>query len=123
MPQAGPRSAGGTVGARGDEDSIRARNAEAPHIDGLWRRVAALFAPYRAGLILTAALVLTGAVAAVIPPLVLQRIFDNALFPADGEVQMPLLTRLVIITIVLYIVIAALGVWQTYVTSSVGDRK
>jgi ATP-binding cassette subfamily B protein len=121
MPQAGPRT-GGTVGARGDEEALRARNAEAPHIDGLWRRVGVLFSPYRAGLILTAALVLTGAIAAVIPPLVLQRIFDNALFPPDGVVQMSLLARLVTLTIVLYVVIAALGVWQTYVTSSVGNR-
>jgi len=66
--------------------------------------------------------VLVGAVLAVVPPLVLQRIFDDALFPAVGGVNMRLLMELVILTVVLYLLIAGLGVWQTYVTSNVGNR-
>lgn len=112
----------GSRGARGDEDAIRAENAQAPHIPNLWGRVVGLFASYRRGLALTAVLVLVGAMAAVVPPLVLQRIFDEALFPPGGGVDMPLLVELVAITIVLYVVIAGLSVWQTYVTSRVGNR-
>ena len=81
-----------------------------------------MFKPYKRGLLLTATLVLVGAVLAVIPPLVLQRIFDDALFPPHGGVNMTLLVQLVALTVVLYLVIAGLGVWQTYVTSSVGNR-
>ena len=108
--------------ARGDEEAIRAANADAPRVANLWPRVVAMFKPYRGGLILTAALVLVGAVLAVVPPLVLQRIFDDALFPAVGGVNMRLLMELVILTVVLYLLIAGLGVWQTYVTSNVGNR-
>jgi len=116
----GPR--GGGRGARGDEDAIRAENAEAPKVPNLWPRVLQLFRPYRRGLVLTAVLVLLGSVAAVAPPLILQRIFDDALFPPSGVVNLPLLVELVSLTILLYLVVAALGVWQTYVTSSVGNR-
>ena len=88
-----------------------------PH---LWRRVVTMFRPYRQGLVVTAVLVVVGAAAAVAPPLVLRRIFDDALFPPSGIVNMRLLVELVAITVALYLVIAGLGVWQTYVTQSVG---
>jgi ATP-binding cassette subfamily B protein len=115
-----PRGGGGR--GRGDEEVIRAQNAEAPQIPHLWRRVVVMFRPYRRGLTLTAILVLLSSAAAVVPPLVLQRIFDDALFPPSGGVNMTLLTQLVALTIALYLVIAGLGVWQTYVTSTVGNR-
>ena len=79
-----------------------------------------MFRPYRQGLAVTAVLVVVGAAAGVAPPLVLRRIFDDALFPPTGIVNMRLLVELVAITVVLYLVIAGLGVWQTYVTQSVG---
>ena len=66
-------------GGRGDEEAIRAYNAQAPAIPHLWRRVVAMFRPYRQGLVVTAVLVVVGAAAAVAPPLVLRRIFDDAL--------------------------------------------
>ncbi len=109
-------------GGRGDEAAIRAYNATAPEIPHLWRRIAVMFGPYRQGLVVTAVLVVVGAAAAVVPPLVLRRIFDDALFPPSGVVNMRLLVELVSITVVLYVVIAALGVWQTYVTQQVGTQ-
>lgn len=117
----GPRPAGGS-GTRGDEEAIRALNAQAPHVPHLWRRVTELFRPYRGSLVLTAGLVLVGAAAAVVPPLILQRIFDEALFPPTGGVHMRLLVELVLVTVALFLFIAALGVWQTYVTSRLGNR-
>ena len=50
----------------------------------LWKRVGAMFVPYRKHLALTAVLVLATSAASVVPPLLVQRIFDRALFPADG---------------------------------------
>ncbi|WP_083980048.1 ABC transporter ATP-binding protein [Demequina salsinemoris] len=110
-----------------NEDEARRLIAEAPQIRDLWRRIGALFAPYRAHLALTAVLVVAASGLAVIPPLVVQRIFDEALFPtsADGVVGAPdvrLLAELVAVTIAIFIGAAALGVWQTWVTSTVGNR-
>ena len=73
---------GGRGGFRGvDETAQRRLNAEAPRISGLGARVIALFRPYRWRIFWTGVLVVIGAAIAVIPPLIVQRIFDDALFP------------------------------------------
>ncbi|WP_062390011.1 ABC transporter ATP-binding protein [Demequina iriomotensis] len=105
-----------------DEEAQRALNAEAPDIPDLWPRVVALFRPYRGALLTTAALVVVAAAATVVPPLIVERIFDDALFPDGGAVQVGLLAELVAVMIAIYIVAAGLQVWQTYLTSSVGNR-
>ncbi len=112
---------GRSFGGR-DENAVRAANAEAPQIENLWGRVAALFSPYRAPLIGTALLVLAGAAATVVPPLIVRRVFDEALFPPSGEPNLALLVRLVGIMIAIFLTAAGLSVWQTYLTSSVGNR-
>lgn len=81
----------------------------------------ALFLPYRSKLVLTAALVVTTASAGVVPPLIIERIFDDALFPPGQPPQLKLLTVLVSLVIGIFVAVAALGVWQTYVTSTVGN--
>ncbi|WP_234985808.1 ABC transporter ATP-binding protein [Demequina sp. NBRC 110051] len=118
---------GGGGGHRGisgrDEAAQRAANADAPVIPDLWSRVLALFRPYRGALVLTAVLVVLTASAGVVPPLIIERIFDDALFPpGDAGPQLVLLAELVALVIVIFIATAALGVWQTYVTASVGNR-
>ncbi|WP_417554970.1 ABC transporter ATP-binding protein [Microbacterium sp.] len=116
---------GGRGGAfRGvDEAAQRKLNAQAPQIDGLGRRVMALFTPYRGRLMITALLVVIGAGLAVIPPLLVQRIFDDALFPLQGGgPHVPLLVALVSVMIGLYLLSAGLGVAQTWLTSTVGNR-
>ncbi|WP_121058056.1 ABC transporter ATP-binding protein [Microbacterium telephonicum] len=115
---------GGRPGFRGvDEAAQRRQNADAPHIEGLGRRVVALFRPYTGRLVVTGALVVLGAAIAVIPPLIVQRIFDEALFPVDGGApDLPLLAQLVAATIGLYLLSAAIGVVQTWLTSTVGNR-
>ncbi|MFN3866476.1 MAG: ABC transporter ATP-binding protein, partial [Demequina sp.] len=109
----------GTAGR--DEAAQRAANAAAPDIPDLWRRVAALFSPYRRQLGLTAALVVITASAGVVPPLIIRRIFDDALFPPGGP-NITLLMELVALVIGIFLAVAALGVWQTYVTASVGNK-
>nr|WP_309127932.1 ABC transporter ATP-binding protein [Microbacterium sp.] len=115
---------GGRGGFRGvDEQAQRRLNAEAPEVEGLGRRVVALFIPYRGRLVVTALLVVLGAGLAVIPPLLVQRVFDHALFPLDGGApDLSLLTLLVGLMIGLFLLSAVVGVVQTWLTSTVGNE-
>src|SRR5690606_39001498 len=121
-------SMGGMGGGRGggfrgvDEAAQKKLNAQAPKIENLGRRVVALFRPYSGRIVLTGFLVVAGAAIAVIPPLIVQRIFDDALFPLDGGgPQLGLLVRLVLAMVGLFLFSAALGVVQTWLTSTVGN--
>jgi ATP-binding cassette subfamily B protein len=59
----------------------------------------------------------------VIPPLLVKRIFDDALFPlSGGGPHIQLLVALVSVMIGLYLLSAGLGVTQTWLTSTVGNR-
>ncbi len=108
---------------RVDIEAQRRQNAEAPRIPHLWRRVIRMFAPYRTRIILTGVLVVVTAAVTVVPPLIVQRIFDRALFPADGSgPHLRLLMGLVVFTIALFVGNAGLGVLQTWLTASVGNR-
>jgi ATP-binding cassette subfamily B protein len=110
---------GGRVSS-GDRDAQRAANAEAPKIPNLLRRIGELFRPYRPALTVTAVLVLIGAALTVVPPLLTQQAFDLGLFPAGGP-NIPVLFELVGAMVLIWIVSAALGVWQTYLTARVGN--
>jgi len=107
---------------RVDEDTQRRLNADAPRISGLGARVIALFRPYKWRIVITGVLVVLGAGIAVIPPLIVQRIFDDALFPvAGGGPQIQLLIWLVSAMVGLFLLSAVLGVAQTWFTSTVGN--
>ncbi|MFE6734318.1 ABC transporter ATP-binding protein [Microbacterium sp. NPDC057650] len=119
---------GGGGGGRGggfrgvDIEAQRRLNAEAPKIEGLGRRVVTLFAPYRWRIVITGILVVLLAAIGVVPPLLVQRIFDDALFPANGGGPViTLLSGLVAAMIGLYLLSAVLGVVQTWLTSTVGN--
>src|SRR5689334_3270340 len=115
---------GGHPGFRGvDIEAQKKINAAAPKIPHLGGRGVPLFRPYTWSLVFTAILVVVGAGIAVIPPLIVQRIFDDALFPTDGSPpDMPLLWRLVAVMVLLFLVSAGLGVLQTWFTSTIGNR-
>ncbi|MFT4215503.1 MAG: ABC transporter ATP-binding protein [Microbacterium sp.] len=120
MGGAGGGMRGGFRGV--DENAQRRINATAPVIPGLGRRVAALFQPYAGRIALTAVLVVAGAAIGVIPPLVVQRVFDDALFPVDAAgPDLHLLVLLVSVMIGLFLVSAALGLAQTWLTATVGN--
>ncbi len=127
MGGGGGRGGGGGGGFRGvDEDAQRKLNAEAPKVDNLLRRVGELFTPYKGQLVMTVLLVFLGAAIAVVPPLIVQRVFDDALFPiGDGGQLQPVNMRLLIILISiifgLTLLSTGLGIAQTYFTSSVGN--
>ncbi|GAA2038551.1 ABC transporter ATP-binding protein [Agromyces tropicus] len=110
-----------------DEGAQRAENAEAPKIPHLLRRIAALFAPHKVALSVTVALVLVSAALSVIPPLLTERAFDDGLFPVgpDGQVtgpNLPVLTTIVVAMLTVFIVSSLLGVWQTWLTATVGNK-
>ncbi|HWS51609.1 MAG TPA: ABC transporter ATP-binding protein [Microbacterium sp.] len=114
---------GGRGGFHGvDEAAQRKINAQAPRISALGTRVVGLFRPYRWRILITGLLVIVGAGIAVIPPLIVQRIFDDALFPVTGGApDIALLIRLVLTMIGLFLLSAVLGVGQTWLTSTVGN--
>jgi ATP-binding cassette subfamily B protein len=119
------RAGGGGGGGRvsgGDARAQRAANAAAPKIPHLFQRISTLFVPYRTALIITGILVLITAGLTVIPPLLTQQAFDLGLFPAGGKPNIPVLLELVGLMVLIWIVSAALGVWQTYLTARVGNR-
>jgi ATP-binding cassette subfamily B protein len=112
----GGRVSGGDVAAQ------KALNATAPRIPHLMRRISGLFSPHKAALVVTVILVLVGAALSVIPPLLTQRAFDEGLFPKSGTPDMPVLISIVVAMIVVYVTSALLGVWQTFLTASVGNK-
>jgi len=115
---------GGPRGFRGvDENAQRRLNAEAPQIRDLRGRVVGLFRPYLARIVVTGILVIVGAAVGVVPPLIVQRIFDDALFPVDGSgPDLSLLLVLVLVMIGLFLLSAAMGVVQTWLTATVGNK-
>lgn len=115
---------GGHPGFRGvDIAAQRKANAEAPEIPHLGSRVVALFRPYTWSIVITGILVVAGAGIAVIPPLLVQRVFDDALFPVDGSPpDLALLWTLVLAMIGLFLLSAGVGVVQTWFTSTVGNQ-
>jgi ATP-binding cassette subfamily B protein len=118
---------GGGGGGRGrvssgDVQAQRAANAAAPKIPDLLPRIGRLFAPHKAALGFTAALVIISAGLSVLPPLLTQQAFDQGLFPKSGKPNLPVLIGIVSLMIVIYIVSAALGVWQTWLTATVGNK-
>ena len=123
MSMGGGGGGGPRGGFRGvDESAQRKLNAQAPRIPGLSRRVIALFRPYRGRIAVTGVLVIVGAALGVVPPLLVQRIFDDALFPPGGGPDLAMLLRLVALMIGLFLASAAVGVVQTWLTATVGNK-
>jgi ATP-binding cassette, subfamily B, bacterial len=125
--RSGGAGGGGGGGGRGrvsggDIAAQRALNAQAPKIPHLLRRTWSLFADHRMPLIVTAILVLISAALSVVPPLLTAQAFDRGLFPKSGHPDLPVLLTLVGTMIAIYIGSSLLGVWQTYLTASVGNK-
>ncbi len=89
----------------------------------LLRRVARLFRPYRGRVALIVVLILITSGLGVVNPLLTKQVFDKALFPpGESGPNFGLLYALVGLMIVVPIVAAAIGVFQTYLTTVVGQR-
>ena len=112
---------GGRMMGGGDASAQRAVNASAPKIPDLLKRIAGLFAPHRRALTTTIILVLVSAALSVVPPLLTKQAFDLGLFPPSGTPNVPVLIELVSIMVILWVSSAILGVWQTWLTATVGN--
>ncbi|MBS3182854.1 ABC transporter ATP-binding protein [Leucobacter manosquensis] len=118
----GPVGRGSRISA-GDAELQRKLNRDAPAVEGLGRRIAALFRPYRMQLVVIIALVLVSAALAILPPLLTQRVFDDGLFPLDGGgPHLAVLAWLVGAMIAVFIISSGLGIVQTLFTARVGNR-
>ena len=85
-----------------------------------WGRLVRLFAPHRGRVVAVMVLVLVTAVLGIVNPLLIQRVFDDALFAPDGP-DLPLLWTLTTIMLGIALVGGVLGVVQTVVTNRLGQ--
>jgi ATP-binding cassette subfamily B protein len=84
------------------------------------RRVVPLFRPYRAQVAAVVGLIVVTSTIGIINPLLIQAVFNNALFVPGGP-NLHLLVILVAIMAVVPIVNGAIGIVQTYETTRVGQ--
>ena len=87
---------------------------------GLTRRVVRLFSAYRGQLLLIGVAILVSSGLGVVAPFLTQRVFDDALFVPGGP-DLPRLYALVAAMIVLPLLAALIGVYQTYLTTALGN--
>ena len=88
---------------------------------GLARRIMGLFGPYKLPVALVGLLIVVNAGLGVINPLLVKEVFDSALFPAGGSLDLMLLWLLAALIVGIVVVGAALSIVQTYLTSQLGQ--
>ena len=92
------------------------------------RRVVSTFRPYRAKVAVVAVAIVITSGLGVVNPLLIVRVFDNALFGRGGNCggttcpNLPLLYRYVALMIAIPIVTSIIGIGQTYLANLVGLR-
>jgi ATP-binding cassette subfamily B protein len=87
----------------------------------LLRQVVAQFRPYRGQVLVIGLLILVTSGLGVVSPLLVKVVFDRALFVPGGP-KIGLLVQLVALMIAIPIVSSAVGVYQAYLTNTVGQR-
>jgi len=99
-------------------DAAEARETDAGPV---LERIARLLAPYRGQLVLVLVAVVAAAALTSLIPFLTKAVFDDALFPADGEVRLGLLTWLVAGMCVIPLVTALISIAQNWLTSTIGN--
>ena len=89
---------------------------------GLVGRIALAFRPYLPQVVAVGALILVSAGLGVANPLLIRVVFDDALFPASGTPNLNLLWILAGIMAGVTAVTSGIGIVQTYLTNTVGQR-
>ncbi len=87
-----------------------------------WGRVLGLFAPHRGRVLVVVALVSVVSILGVVNPLLIQVVFDDALFPADGGVDLGLVIWLALVMLAVTVAGGWLGVVQTVLTNRLGQN-
>ncbi|MEM9712881.1 MAG: ABC transporter ATP-binding protein [Actinomycetota bacterium] len=88
-----------------------------------WGRVVRLFRPHRGRVALVVGLVFLTSAIGIVNPLLIQVVFDDALFPGDGEgTDVGLLVTLTVAMLLITVLGGALGVVQTIATNRLGQE-
>ncbi len=87
----------------------------------LARRIVALFGPYRLPVVVVGLLIVVNAALGVANPVLIKEVFDSALFPAEGGLNMTLLWVLAGLMAAIAVVGGVLSIVQSYLTSRVGQ--
>ena len=88
---------------------------------GLVRRILGLFGPYKLPVAVVGLLIVVNAGLGVINPLLVKEVFDSALFPADGSLDLMLLWLLAALMAVIVVAGAVLSIVQIWLTSRLGQ--
>ena len=86
------------------------------------RRAAASFRPYMLSVIGVVLLIVITAGLGVVNPVLIGRIFDDALFPPSGIPNLGLLWTFAGVMVAVTVVSGVLGIFQTYLTNIVGQQ-
>ena len=89
---------------------------------GLARRIVGLFGPYKLPVAIVGLLIVINAGLGVISPVLVKEIFDSALFPPDGTLNLMLLWLLAALIAAIVVVGAVLSIVQLFLTSKVGQE-
>ena len=85
------------------------------------RRIGRLFVPHRGKLVIVAIAIVVSSVLGMVTPFLTRAVFDRALFPPSGVVNLRLLVVLCSVMVVIPLVTALIGIGQTYLTTRVGN--
>ena len=88
---------------------------------GLARRIVGLFGPCKLPVAIIGLLIVVNAVLSVVNPVLVKEVFDSALFPSDGELNLMLLWLLAGLIAAVAVAIGALNIGQSFLTSKVGQ--
>ena len=88
---------------------------------GVARRIVGLFGPYRVLVAVVGLLIVVNAALGVVNPVLIKEVFDSALFPAEGGLNLTLLWLLAGLMAAIAVVGGALNIAQTYLTGRVGQ--
>ncbi len=84
-------------------------------------RIARMLRPYRGKIVLVAVAVVVSAILTSIVPFLTKAVFDKALFPTSGGVDLRLLGWLIGFMSLIPIVTALIGIGQNWLTSTIGN--
>ena len=102
-------------------DTHRHRRLDDRSHQGLVRRIAGLFGPYRLPVGIAGLLIVLSAGLGVLNPVLIREVFDSALFPPDGELDLMLLWVLAALMAAIAVAGGLLSIVQTWLTSRIGQ--
>ena len=97
------------------------RQLDNRHRRGLARRIVGLLGPYKTPVAVVGLLIVLGSGLGVVNPILVKEVFDSALFPSEGELNLMLLWLLAGLMATIAVADGALSIVRTYLTSKVSQ--